>query len=68
MLRQSVQAASGKLPAELSAFSAVEVTRVAMMGDQTLSKARGGVFLGWRGQAGRATAVRASFLFRRTLP
>ena len=42
-LRQSLQAASVKLPAELSASSEVGATRFAMMGDQSLRKARGEV-------------------------
>ena len=43
MLRQSVRAASVRLPAGLSASSEVGPTRVAMMGDRSLCKARGEV-------------------------
>jgi hypothetical protein len=43
VLRQSLQAASVQLPAGLSAASAVGTTRFAMMGDQSLRKARGEV-------------------------
>ena len=45
-LRQSLQAASMKMPAGLSASSEVGTTRVAMMGDQSLCKARGEVNTG----------------------
>jgi hypothetical protein len=41
-VRQSLQAASVVLPAELSASIGVGVTLGAMMGDQSLSKARNG--------------------------
>ena len=67
-VRQSVQAATGRLPAELSASSGVGVTLGAMMGDQSLRKAR--VF-GKRDsdiQAGSANAVRATFFCRRVAP
>ena len=45
--RQSIQAAGVKLPEGLSASCAVGVTRGAMVGDQSLRKARGGL----RGQS-----------------
>ena len=67
-LRQSLQAASMKLPAELSASCGVGVTQGAMMGDQSLRKAR---VMGKRGsaiQAGSANAVRATFFCRRAVP
>ena len=63
-VRQSVQAASVQLPAGLSASSEVGTTRVAMMGDQSLSKAVGEVDRGKVFQAGSANAVRVTFLFR----
>jgi len=68
-LRQSLQAASVRLPAGLSASSEVGTTRVAMMGDQSVSKAVGGV-KARQGvfQAGSANAVRVTFLFRRAVP
>ena len=68
-LRQSLQAASVKLPAELSASSEMGATQFAMMGDQSQRKARG--VIGKRGksiQAGSANAVRATFFCRRTAP
>jgi hypothetical protein len=64
-LRQSLQAASVQLPAELSASNEVGTTRFAMMGDQSLRKARGEVNIF---QAGSANAVRVTFLFRRAVP
>ena len=67
-LRQSLQAASMQLPAELSASSGVGVTLGAMMGDQSLRKARvvgkGGAVI----QAGSANAVRATFCCGRAAP
>jgi len=39
-MRQSLQAADVKSPEELSASIGAGVTRVAMMGDQSLGKAR----------------------------
>ena len=67
-LRQSLQAASMQLPAELSASSGVRMTLGAMMGDQSLRKARviGIVILDI--QAGSANAVRATFFCRRAVP
>ena len=67
-VRQSLQAASVQLPAGLSASSAVGTTRVAMMGDQSLSKAVGEVDTGKGFQAGSANVVRVTFLFRRAVP
>ena len=67
-VRQSVQAASVQLPAELSASSGVGVTLGAMRGDQSLRKARG---FGKRGrvlQAGSANAVRVTFFCKRVAP
>ena len=64
-LRQSLQAASVQLPAELSASNGVGATRGAMMGGQSLRKARGEVK---NFQAGSANAVRVSFLFSRAVP
>ena len=64
-VRQSLQAASVQLPAELSASTGVGVTLGAMMGDQSLRKARE---MGKRGcaiQAGSANAVRVTFFCRR---
>jgi len=67
-LRQSVQAASMQLPAGLSASSEVGTTRFAMMGDQSLRKARVIGGCGKGAQAGSANAVRATFLFGRAAP
>lgn len=69
-VRQSVQAASVQLPAELSASSGVGVTLGAMMGDQSLRKARVIEKRGSDIQAGSANAVRvrATFFCRRAAP
>ena len=67
-VRQSLPAASVELPAGLSASSGVGVTLGAMMGDQSLRKAR----VVWKGsvsnQAGSANAVRATLFCRRLAP
>ena len=67
-LRQSLQAASVQLPAELSASSGVGVTLGAMMSDQSLRKAREIGKDGCAIQAGSANAVRATFFCRRVAP
>ena len=65
--RQSLQAASVQLPAELSASSGVGVTLGAMMGDQSLRKAwEKGSMLDI--QAGNANAIRVAFFCRRAVP
>jgi hypothetical protein len=65
-VRQSIQAASVLLPEGLSASIGVGLTLGAMMGDQSLCKARNGEweisFSGERSQAGIAKAVRSIFL------
>ena len=68
-LRQSFEAAGVKLPEGLSASGAVGVTRGAMMGDQSLGKARG-KFIGCvrSSYAGKAKVSRCSFLCKRTAP
>lgn len=60
-LRQSLQAASVQLPAELSASSEVGATRVAMMGDQSLRRARGDREA-WAARSGRQSKRRAGDL------
>ena len=65
--RQSVQAASVKLPAELSASDGVGMTRLAMMGDQSLRKARSEMGA-TKVQAGSANVVCPTFVCRRDEP
>ena len=66
-LRQSLQAASVPLPAELSASSDVGTTRFAMMGESICTQAVVGESRTGCGefQAGSRNAVRVIFLVRR---
>lgn len=67
-VRQSLQAASEQLPAELSASSGVGVTLGAMMGDQSLGKARR-IGDGGTASSGRQSERCASDLFcKRAVP